>query len=254
MKLENLLWLAGELAGIFQLSYPNYNDVITGKPQGWSWPKRSECLPTVNNTHTCGRQATHMETCCPALLGRSTFTLVLILHSESSMFVSKRRFILKTCGTTLLLQALVPLLELAREYCGFDAIQVGVPTSRWCSDWTRPVSFYWLFSCSCRFHRISSTPARILWSQLTKSSLIETSRRKWTFSARFFQVGNTTLKSGSNPPTIHRNKLICQTNTIEDIKTKCVLLPCRWCSLLYGSFKLWLLVSVAAAAANRELE
>lgn len=40
------------------------------------------------------------------------------------MFVSKRRFILKTCGTTLLLQALVPLLELAREYCGFDAIQV----------------------------------------------------------------------------------------------------------------------------------
>lgn len=40
------------------------------------------------------------------------------------MFVSKRRFILKTCGTTLLLQALVPLLQLAREYCGFDAIEV----------------------------------------------------------------------------------------------------------------------------------
>eukprot|EP00061_Rhincodon_typus_P011197 g36042.t1 len=39
------------------------------------------------------------------------------------MFVSKRRFILKTCGTTLLLQALEPLLELAREYCGFDSIQ-----------------------------------------------------------------------------------------------------------------------------------
>ena len=40
------------------------------------------------------------------------------------MFVSKRRFILKTCGTTLLLKAMVPLLKLARDYSGFDSIQV----------------------------------------------------------------------------------------------------------------------------------
>uniref|UniRef100_A0A2K6LP81 adenosylmethionine decarboxylase n=1 Tax=Rhinopithecus bieti TaxID=61621 RepID=A0A2K6LP81_RHIBE len=39
--------------------------------------------------------------------------------SKSSMFVSKRRFILKICGTTLLLKALVPLLKLARDYSGF---------------------------------------------------------------------------------------------------------------------------------------
>ncbi|XP_054581209.1 S-adenosylmethionine decarboxylase proenzyme-like [Eptesicus fuscus] len=39
------------------------------------------------------------------------------------MFVSRRGFLLKTCGATLLPKALVPLLKLARADSGFDSIQ-----------------------------------------------------------------------------------------------------------------------------------
>ncbi|XP_064489325.1 S-adenosylmethionine decarboxylase proenzyme-like [Ornithodoros turicata] len=42
--------------------------------------------------------------------------------SESSMFVSKRCFILKTCGSTTLLNAVKPLLFLVQELTGFDAV------------------------------------------------------------------------------------------------------------------------------------
>ena len=40
------------------------------------------------------------------------------------MFITKRRFILKTCGTTTPLECLKEMLNLAKKYTGFDAIEV----------------------------------------------------------------------------------------------------------------------------------
>ena len=38
------------------------------------------------------------------------------------MFVSERRFILKTCGTTTRLLAIEPLLKLVTVECGLDSV------------------------------------------------------------------------------------------------------------------------------------
>lgn len=44
------------------------------------------------------------------------------LLSESSMFVYPYRIVLKTCGTTTLLNALPRVLEIARDYCGLSVV------------------------------------------------------------------------------------------------------------------------------------
>jgi len=43
--------------------------------------------------------------------------------SESSMFISQRRFILKTCGTTTPLECIRDLLAMAKLFAGFDGIE-----------------------------------------------------------------------------------------------------------------------------------
>jgi S-adenosylmethionine decarboxylase len=54
---------------------------------------------------------------------QSTTTDTYVL-SESSMFIFRTHFVLKTCGETTLLHAVRPVMHLARKYCGFDIVDV----------------------------------------------------------------------------------------------------------------------------------
>jgi len=63
---------------------------------------------------------THVQ--CSIISQKSNASMISYVLSESSMFISKNRFILKTCGRTTLLGAIKPLLKLVNEKCGFDMI------------------------------------------------------------------------------------------------------------------------------------
>ncbi|PIO62637.1 adenosylmethionine decarboxylase [Teladorsagia circumcincta] len=51
-----------------------------------------------------------------------SYVLSSFFSSESSLFVSERRLILKTCGRTRLLAALPTIIQLAADYAGFDQV------------------------------------------------------------------------------------------------------------------------------------
>ncbi|XP_069104008.1 S-adenosylmethionine decarboxylase proenzyme-like [Argopecten irradians] len=59
---------------------------------------------------------------CEILSKTSNSDMDAYVLSESSMFVTKERFILKTCGKTTLLLAIEPLLRLAKNKCGLDIV------------------------------------------------------------------------------------------------------------------------------------
>lgn len=59
---------------------------------------------------------------CKILSTTQTRDLDSYVLSESSLFINKERFLLKTCGTTTLLEAVQPIIEAAYKFCGFDAI------------------------------------------------------------------------------------------------------------------------------------
>jgi S-adenosylmethionine decarboxylase len=59
---------------------------------------------------------------CTIISQKCNSSMTAYVLSESSMFITKNRFILKTCGKTTLLAAVKPLLELVHQKCGFDVI------------------------------------------------------------------------------------------------------------------------------------
>ncbi len=67
---------------------------------------------------------------CKVLQYAQSATTDTYVLSESSMFIFRTHFVLKTCGETTLLHAVQPILDLAHRYCGFDVVDVRKKTEK----------------------------------------------------------------------------------------------------------------------------
>lgn len=107
------------------------------------------------------------------------------------MFVSKRRIILKTCGTTTPLLCLKSLLYLVQRYAGYDEVQVWPHCPRYLGLVVK--SFYFVF-------RICSTRAKITSALNCSKNRTAHSRTRPPYWTPCFTVGG---------PITHYRNMIC---------------------------------------------
>ncbi|CRK86484.1 CLUMA_CG000075, isoform B [Clunio marinus] len=99
---------------------PNFFEGVEKLLEIWFAPKANADLRKIPRTHW---DALLKSVRCEIISFTRNEQIDAYVLSESSMFVSNRRWILKTCGTTTPLQCLEPLLQMAFEIGGYAEIE-----------------------------------------------------------------------------------------------------------------------------------
>ena len=83
---------------------------------------------------------------CEIISSMTNSEISAYVLSESSMFISKRRFILKTCGTTTPLDCIEALTKLVLEFAMFDTVEVcNIVSVTWGKNHLLSLSSNWRF-------------------------------------------------------------------------------------------------------------